>query len=328
MIFVIKKDEQPVASFFLYRIKLSGIMSSTLLTFMDEYYEYDGDLDPEEKGLTIGGYESAWLADLVGAFVLEKTKKSFKNTRYHGLYRDDGFAVFKSNLSFEEICNWREDFQNNVNKITGGDYLQFTCDVWKQEELEPKTSSNKKVTLNNEDSFPYLDMELFWSETNDLQFRVHLKPNQQLKYLNIGSAHTASCFRAIPEGVCQRLAKLTTPTNKNKHLPLDSTYPKHFEALRHAGLINDEPPTLENELEKIESNKLITKTDRKKKQKVRERSRSIFFCVGSSNAWKTPIHKIIAKAKARFGLTWIRVSMSYHKFTNLKEISKVTYQGN
>jgi hypothetical protein len=31
-------------------------MSSTLLTFIDQYYEYDGDKDPEEKGLTIGGY--------------------------------------------------------------------------------------------------------------------------------------------------------------------------------------------------------------------------------------------------------------------------------
>jgi len=34
-------------------------MQSTLLTFVDKYYEYDGDRDPEEKGLTIGGYESA-----------------------------------------------------------------------------------------------------------------------------------------------------------------------------------------------------------------------------------------------------------------------------
>jgi hypothetical protein len=40
-------------------------MSSTLLTIVDKYYEYDGDKDPEEKGPTIGGYESAWLADLV-----------------------------------------------------------------------------------------------------------------------------------------------------------------------------------------------------------------------------------------------------------------------
>ena len=34
-------------------------MQSTLLTFVDKYYEHNGDRDPEEKGLTIGGYEPA-----------------------------------------------------------------------------------------------------------------------------------------------------------------------------------------------------------------------------------------------------------------------------
>jgi hypothetical protein len=53
-------------------------------------YEYDGDKDPEEKGLTIGGYESAWLADLVGAYILANTQQHFRETIYYGLYRDDG----------------------------------------------------------------------------------------------------------------------------------------------------------------------------------------------------------------------------------------------
>jgi len=38
-------------------------MQSTLLAFVDKNYECDGDRDPEETELTIGGYESAWLAD-------------------------------------------------------------------------------------------------------------------------------------------------------------------------------------------------------------------------------------------------------------------------
>jgi hypothetical protein len=32
-----------------------------LLTFVEKYYEYGGELDIEDRGLTIGGYESAWL---------------------------------------------------------------------------------------------------------------------------------------------------------------------------------------------------------------------------------------------------------------------------
>jgi hypothetical protein len=39
-------------------------MGNTLLTFVDKYYEYGGDLNVEDRGLAIGGYESAWLADL------------------------------------------------------------------------------------------------------------------------------------------------------------------------------------------------------------------------------------------------------------------------
>jgi hypothetical protein len=46
-------------------------MEDTILTFQDQYYIYDGDQSLDEKGLTIGGYESAWLADLVVAYILE-----------------------------------------------------------------------------------------------------------------------------------------------------------------------------------------------------------------------------------------------------------------
>ena len=48
-------------------------MSNAPLTFVDKCYECDGAMDTEEKGLTVGGYESAWLADLVGAYTLDDT---------------------------------------------------------------------------------------------------------------------------------------------------------------------------------------------------------------------------------------------------------------
>lgn len=44
-------------------------MRATILTFTNKYYEYSGDVNVEEKGLMIGGYKSAWLADLVAAYV-------------------------------------------------------------------------------------------------------------------------------------------------------------------------------------------------------------------------------------------------------------------
>ena len=46
-------------------------MSSTLISFDREYYEYHGG-EREEQGLAIGGYESAFLTDLVAFYLFEK----------------------------------------------------------------------------------------------------------------------------------------------------------------------------------------------------------------------------------------------------------------
>ena len=40
-------------------------MNNTFITFGDQYWIYGGFLPVEDKGLTIGGYESAFFADLV-----------------------------------------------------------------------------------------------------------------------------------------------------------------------------------------------------------------------------------------------------------------------
>jgi hypothetical protein len=60
---------------------------NTLITpFEDKYFEYDGDRYVNDKGLTIGGYESAWLTDLaVAAFVLENTAQFFNEAVYDGI---------------------------------------------------------------------------------------------------------------------------------------------------------------------------------------------------------------------------------------------------
>jgi GIY-YIG catalytic domain len=294
-------------------------MSSTLLTFVDKYYEYDGDKNPEEKGLTIGGYESAWLADLVGAFILEKTQQLFREVTFYGLYRDDGIGVFKGIWSVEEISKWRNKFQNAVDILAGGNYLQFTCNVWLDNERQmcPITGTDRNISVERGQTFPYLDMELFWSQNGELNFRVHLKPNQMLKYLNQGSAHTKACLRAIPAGVCKRLAKLTSINNTNRNQRLDLLYPHHFKALENANLLLDKIPTLQEAHNEV---KLTEDMIKKKTDKERNRRRSTFFCIGYSRAWTKPIHQIIKETKKKFNLDWLRVSMSYHRFTNLREI--------
>ena len=163
-------------------------------------------------------------------------------------------------------------------------------------------------------------MELHWANNGELQFRVHLKPNQELKYLNKGSTHTKACFKATPAGVFNRLAKLTTMTDENKDKTLKMLYPKHIGILEKAGLITEETPTLLQLHESMKTMATTTKSERDLQQKDRDRKRSTFFCVGHSNAWKIPIHQTIKRLKNSFGLTWIRTSMSHHRFTNLREL--------
>jgi hypothetical protein len=108
-------------------------------------------------------------------------------------------------------------------------------------------------------------MELFWAdnEVGELRFPVHLKPNQHLKYLNRDSTHTTACFKAIPSGVYNRLAKLTTILPENAGLPIGTLYPKHHQQLQAAELVSKPIPTLEEEMNKYrEANNPQKKADK------------------------------------------------------------------
>jgi hypothetical protein len=115
-----------------------------------------------------------------------------------------------------------------------------------------------------------LDMELFWQEDDSLAFRVHLKPNQKLQYLNMDSTHTKPCLKAIPNGVLNRPAKPTTPLPTLADKSLDKIYPHHLEKLHQAGLLSKPIPTLSQERDRY----LTSKTEGEKTDKrVRERGR-------------------------------------------------------
>ena len=61
-------------------------MANTLINFQDLYYKYGGDeVDVEDKGITIGGYESIWLANLVVAFILENLDDIFDDAQFSGI---------------------------------------------------------------------------------------------------------------------------------------------------------------------------------------------------------------------------------------------------
>ena len=82
-------------------------MGNTLLSFRDQYYKHCGSCNPLDRGLNIGGCESAWLADLVAAWILEKTESLFRRTsNFHGIHRDDGVVIFKNKWNVKQIDCW------------------------------------------------------------------------------------------------------------------------------------------------------------------------------------------------------------------------------
>ena len=93
-------------------------------------------------------------------------------------------------------------------------------------------------------------MKMHSNLSRELKFRVHLKPNQKLKYLNHDSTHSPSTFRAIPSGVLNRLSKLTSKSQSLKGIKLDEAYPHHARALRIAGIAPKIFPTFK-ELENL-----------------------------------------------------------------------------
>ena len=170
----------------------------------------------------------------MAANLLENATDIFDPTMFKGIYRDDGFVVFKDNLLKSEVAVWLERFQERIDELAESKFLKFTAVIWGNDKEDGKKYNN--VLVNRSEYFPYLDMEMFWLTENDLNFQVHLKLNQQLKYLNKGSTHTEACFVAIPSGVVRRLALLTMRTNELEDIRMDELYPLHAKALWVANL--------------------------------------------------------------------------------------------
>ncbi len=95
-------------------------MANTLIQFCRVYYLNDGDKDMEDRGLTIGAYEAAWLADLGMAFVLETMNQGvLDETKYFGIYRNNGVTVFPGIKTQSEVADWLVSFQQGVNDVAG-----------------------------------------------------------------------------------------------------------------------------------------------------------------------------------------------------------------
>ena len=151
-------------------------MSNTLITFIDNYYDYGGSESINDRGLTIGGYESDWLADFVASFILDNTKDLFDNTTLHyDIYRDDGIIFLKGKWTNEDIIRFIKTFQIRLDKLLNSSKLQFTTEIWRPTKGRTKTITiDKALTIIESPSFPFLDMEIFLTRNEKLSFKVHM----------------------------------------------------------------------------------------------------------------------------------------------------------
>ena len=121
--------------------------------------------------------------DLVYSYLSEVTRNQFKEVPWRGIYKDNGFLVFKGRISISEIRIWRDKFQEKVDEIAGNDYLLFTCETWNPGGNLSR-NENETTSMVTDKVLPLLDLELVWDDSGKLEFKVHRKKNQLLKYLN------------------------------------------------------------------------------------------------------------------------------------------------
>lgn len=293
-------------------------MGNTLVMFRDKYYEYGTADDPFERSLTIGGYDSAWMADLVGGYIFDLAEDHFNMTKFFGLYRDDGNVAFEDVRSIDDLKQWLHDFQSRVNEIVGNDGIKFTMDIWKPEE-ESRTVIPKVMNVVGGNAFPYLDMEMAFDEENDLCFAVYTKPNFQSKYLDVKSTHTAAMKSSVPRGVSIRLAGLTTRTAANENSSLSSLYPKVHATLKKSGHLKGDSrlPKLGTILNNREREIMEAQL---RKEEWKKDKRNVYILARYSGNWRTPITNTIKRLKKKYGLGWLRVRMLHKRHQNLKEM--------
>ena len=215
-------------------------------------------------------------------------ERLFECFSFRGIYRDDGLA-FTSMKNKNDVDSWFTRFQKKISELSNNN-VEFEMVKW-----------SEKETLN------FLDISMYWNDDEELQFQVYRKPNQKLKYLNFSSTHTKAMKAAVPDGVMKRLARLTSRSDKLVKSKISEIYPDHAQALKKAKLVPNDSffPTFGKLWEKQDAP--LPKSTRSNSKRKLDSKRTIFFCLGASKTFKTPIWAIIRDLKGLYNLGWLRV---------------------
>eukprot|EP00957_Ditylum_brightwellii_P058395 4428130-Ditylum_brightwellii.AAC.1 len=108
--------------------------------------------------------------------------------------------VFSGIKSRKDIKRLQKRFQQQINRIIGGNFLQITVEIWmprprkksqstlptileeeddnKEEEMELTKERKVAVKVVTKDYFQFLDMTLLWDKEGNLEFKVYRKKGQ------------------------------------------------------------------------------------------------------------------------------------------------------
>ena len=156
--------------------------------------------ESEGFDVTMGSYDGAETADLVGLFLLSKLQNLGIDP---GLYRDDGAAA-TGKLTPRQVSR----LQDKIVAIFDEYGLDVTIEV------------NKSVVN-------FLDITL---DLPKEEYRPYMKPNGEPVYVHADSNHPPRILQNIPKSINNRISKLSA----NKEI-FDAIKPKYQEALNKSG---------------------------------------------------------------------------------------------
>ena len=136
----------------------------------------------DDFDITMGSFDGAEAAELVGCYVLNLLNNKIGNAVSFGLYRDDGLGV--SYGSPKEVESYKKEI----------------CSVFESIGLKITIETNKKIV-------DFLDITL---NLNTGKYQPFLKPGNKPIYINTGSNHPPSVLRAVPDGINTRLSNISS----------------------------------------------------------------------------------------------------------------------
>jgi hypothetical protein len=155
--------------------------------------------DGSDFDITIGAWDGAEVAEMVGLYLLDKVTKIIPGA---GIYRDDGLAIVK--MSGPEMTRKEKE----LRKIFKDEGLQITTEIGLEET-------------------DFLDV-VFNLKTRS--YRPFRKPNNVPCYVNKNSSHPPSIIRALPDTISRRLTQISSSESE-----FDKEKKEYDEALEKAG---------------------------------------------------------------------------------------------